>query len=160
MHISAFFLTISPIMCQFCIFTHLIQFVSNYSNRIHVLTYNNPRLMPHYDYKAETLFFSYSLIPNYTVIYLHIFIWMSQQNLLWLFSWPSWDQFFTHVPCTYLTCILLTWLTVSYQSVNSTSNKISLFPLYYWSFTRVIWLSQYTDLFGVCPLIFGFSIHV
>ena len=57
-------------MCQFCIFTHLIQFVSNYSNRIHVLTYNNPRLMPHYDYKAETLFFSYSLIPNYTVIYL------------------------------------------------------------------------------------------
>ena len=35
---------------------------------------NHPRLMHNYDYKAETLFFSYSLIPNYTVIYLTHFL--------------------------------------------------------------------------------------
>ena len=47
---------------------------------------NNPRLMHHYDYEAGTLFFSYSPIPNYTVIYLtHILMDVSAKPFVAIF---------------------------------------------------------------------------
>ena len=47
---------------------------------------NNPRLTHNYDYKAETLFFSYSPIPNYTVIYLtHILMDVSAKPFVAIF---------------------------------------------------------------------------
>ena len=69
---------------------------------------NNPRLMHNYDYKAETLFFSYSPIPNYTVIYLTHFLMDVSAKPFVAIPWPSWDQFFTHVPCTYFTFKIFT----------------------------------------------------